>query len=69
VAAAANPVSHGQEPEAGPQRVPQVTLSVQIPDETDTRLAATAEATGHSPGYLVDQALRAYLVRLDTAAD
>jgi EmrB/QacA subfamily drug resistance transporter len=64
-AAAANPVSQGQEPEAGPQQVPQVTLSVQIPDETDTRLAATAEATGHSPGHLVDQALRAYLVRLD----
>jgi hypothetical protein len=69
VAVAANPVSQGQEPEAGPQQVPQVTLSVQIPDETDTRLAATAEATGHSPGHLVDQALRAYLVRLDTATD
>jgi hypothetical protein len=49
------------EPGNGSRQARQVTLSVQIPGETDTRLAAAAETTAQSVGYLVNQALRAYL--------
>jgi len=42
----------------GPARIP---LTVRILRRTDERLTAAVEATGHSPQYIVDEALARYL--------
>jgi len=36
-------------------------LTVRILQRTDERLTAAVEATGHSPQYIVDEALARYL--------
>jgi hypothetical protein len=66
-ARAADLVSQARKHAQAPAPAP-VQLAVQIPGETGARLSAAADATGHSPEHLVDQALRAYLPDPGSAA-